>query len=132
APSDRMPGGEAADHAGRLSADAERAAPRVQPVDEPGPGRRLRREHDPERDRAAGAAQVGDAGELVEPALDEVPADTGPCARAERAGGLGAGRADAARRPDTRRAEDAHGAPPLLRRDERPDRHAEPPYRPRP
>ena len=48
-PGPRLPAREAAHDARRLPADAQRAAPGVQPVDQPRPGRRLRRGDDPRR-----------------------------------------------------------------------------------
>ena len=115
-PRPRVPDREAADDAGRLSADAERAPARLQPVHEPRPGRRLRRGDDPRRAAAALAQGVGAARVRPGEPRRQVPPARAGDARARRRRDLGALRADAARPADAGRAEAAHRAPAPVRR----------------
>ena len=77
-PRRRLPDREAADHAGRLPALAQRAAPRLQPVDQPRPGRRLRR-GDGLRGAAADSRCAAGPGWPAAPAA--APASTATCCR---------------------------------------------------
>src|SRR5215213_9582797 len=121
-PRGRVPGGEAADDAGPVSADAELAAAGVQPVDQPRPRGGLRRGDGPVGARPARTAQVDDAGELVDGALGQVQAPAGPGARAQRSAAGAAVRAHAARSADGGPAAPAQRAhlPLRLRRRGRP------------
>ena len=62
-PRPRRAGREAAHHAGPVPAEPQRAAPGLQPVHEPRPGRRVRRADDPRGARAPGAPPLGPARE---------------------------------------------------------------------
>ena len=97
-----LPDREAAHHARRLSPQPQRAARRLQPVDQPRPGRLLRRRHAPRRAAPARPARL-DPARLGRP-RGQVP----PPARREA--GPGARRAGRARRADAARPADARGA----------------------
>ncbi len=127
-----LPHREAAHDAGRVSADAQRAARGVQPVDEPRSRRRLRRDDDPRRGHAPAPPPLGAPVQRRRQPHGEVPppARRGADARARRA--RRALRAHAARRADAGRAEGALRAPASVRRPRRHPHHARAPHRARP
>src|SRR4051794_16960872 len=79
----RLPDREAAGHAGRVSAEPQRAAARVQPVDQPRPGGPLRRGDDPGGAAPPRAAALDATGERSLEPRGEVPA---PARRGARPG----------------------------------------------
>src|SRR5262245_27148025 len=127
-PRARLPDREAADDARRIPAVAERAPTRLQSIDEPRPGRRLRRDTDQSGARAAVESWLGPSRKRAREPRRQVspPARPGPRPRGRRA--VGTGGADAARPADDRRAQAAERPAPLVRlarrsrRDTRPAR----------
>ena len=115
----RLPDREAADDPRRLSALAQRPAPRLQPVDEPRPGRRLRRG---DRRRGAAAprpARLDAPRQRFRQPRPQVPPPARRGPRGRRRPDLAARGPDAARPADPRPAEAADRAPALLRRPRR-------------
>ena len=102
-----LPHREAAHDAGHVSPDAQRAARRLQPVDEPRPGRGLRRGDDPRRRDPPASPPLGAPVQRRGQPHVEVPppARRGADPRARRA--RRALRAHAARRADAGRAQGA-------------------------
>ena len=112
----RLPDREALDDAGSVPAVAQRAAPGLQPVDQPRPRHRLRRGHRARRRPAPVPLRAGPAGQRSRLPRDQVPPPRRGGARARpRAAGdpvraAAAGPADAGRAQGAQRADGHAGA----------------------
>ena len=118
-PRRRLPGREAADDAGRLPALAQRSAARLQPVDQPRPGRRLRRGDGQRCASPTRPARLDPARERRRQPRPQVPPPAARGAERGRRGARAARGADAARAADAGGAEAAQRAAARLRRSRR-------------
>src|SRR5262245_3793504 len=125
-PRPRLLDREAADDARPIPAVAERAPTCLQSIDEPRPGRRLRRSADQGGARAAVESWLDSPRKRAREPCGQVPppARPGPRPRGRRA--VSAGGADAARPADDRRAQAAERSAPLVRLARRDRRDAGP------
>ena len=131
-PGPRLPAREAAHHARRLPPEPQRAAPGVQPGDQPRSRHRVRRGGDPRRAAPPVAAPLGAPGQRRGQPRAEVPPPARRGAGPARGRARGAVRPHAPRAADPGRAQAAHRAPAPAGRSGGGARRARAAHRPRP